>query len=184
MESACIGLAALIISMGAAIMAVDPLLQMIYGRPKIYIEFIRSPSESSCTLWYYLYNLPIRSNLLDRLGIYRRTAEDVFITFSIWDENNKRWIGEKANAAIRLNGEEDRRISLSSSGAPARCRIVEATTKGGAVVIGRKENTTYSPPLKASNYRVDITVAYAGGRIKLQKGFSVGKTPADLHWLK
>ncbi len=61
----------------AFLMAVQPFLEFIWGRPKIQIEFEARDKGSVRYLDILLTNVPVGNPILKFLGVSRRTAEDV-----------------------------------------------------------------------------------------------------------
>ena len=192
MASFWIGIAGVIIAGGAVIMAVLPLLQQLFGEPKIKIEFGHWDVGARRTLFCFLDNLQITNKSLLLLRVHRVIVHDVSIEFSIWDIGKKRWVyvtngsgTVKRNfyAVMQTDGEENRHI-LFLPPTTVRCPIAEATTKDGASFTEWRVNGSWVYPLEIGDYQLHMRINYSGRHMKVLKRFSVGNKPTDLNWLK
>ena len=67
------------------VIALQRLIQLICGRPKIDLFFMRQDDILQCGL----YNLPIRSSFLKRLGIKKMPIQDLNVGLVIMDSEEK-----------------------------------------------------------------------------------------------
>ena len=68
-----------IIGVGAFLMAIQPFTQVIWGRPKIEVDFSARDSGNSRFLDILIFNRPIQNWFLKTIKVRRDKAEDVFV---------------------------------------------------------------------------------------------------------
>lgn len=150
------GWVALIISVVAILLATPPLLQMIYGAPKVVIKFKdEEEAAGSHYLGCRIYNKAITEGLLKKLGVRREAAQDVAASFVIIEQGTDRiicpWTIVKIKTQKNVEGE---RIELPASSMSARFSIVEFAGDKGQVRVCKEQNQF----LPVGVYKAKITV--------------------------
>jgi hypothetical protein len=94
-----LGIAGVAIGLPALVLAVSPFCQMIWGRPKLKIEFVDFTGTDGKDLMCSILNEPIRSRFL-KLARVRREAGDLNASFDLSEEGSRRLLLRGINAFI------------------------------------------------------------------------------------
>ena len=74
---------ALFIGVLAFLMATPPIIQMIWGRPKVEIEFAKEETPSGRVLKCEEFNRPVGNRFLRAIGVCRHPVEDLNVGYQI-----------------------------------------------------------------------------------------------------
>ena len=163
----------------AFLMAVQPFLEFIWGRPKIQIEFEARDKGSVRYLDILLTNVSVGNPILKFLGVSRRTAADVVLSFRVRDNRTQIWVvGEGGALLSTIRDENKLQISLPSSIFSASCTLIR--TANGETLLTQGEGTTFK--ISPGKYEIELTVHYSEIHVIKKWGFSVGTQPYDLFW--
>ena len=171
-------MAALIISIVALVVALMAL--PFWGRPKLIIDFGVQEVKGGKVLQGELYNDPIRSRLLQILGIRRIVAEDVVVHFNIEkDGNGGKTIAEVIPSLISHAGTAPaQRIILPPSIFP--CQFGIATVDDAEALVRVFQQSTI---LVSGLYRVFVEVVLEHKTITARRNFNVIDKPPFAVWL-
>lgn len=118
----------------ALIMAVQPFIQMICGKPKIKIDFSIQELPGSRCLRCDIYNELITAKILKAMSIRRMVAEDILANYEIYEWGTDKLVFTGAVPHIvKYDGSESQRISLAGSFMPAKFGIVTVLYQDGQV---------------------------------------------------
>ncbi len=173
-------LAAFIISILAlvvALMAFPTVLQVFWGKPKLIIDFGVQEVKGGKVLQGELYNQPIRSKLLQILGIRRMVADDIVVSFSI--KNGSNAIAEIIPSLISHAGiSPAQRISLPPSIFPSQFGIAIVEDAEGLVRVFEQDKI-----LGLGLYRVFVEATVECKTITAQRDFKVINKPPFAVWI-
>ena len=175
-----------IIALVVALMALPTVFQMIWGRPKIFIQFTDtalSHIPSVRVLWCELTNPPMINPLLKRFFIRRMPAEDVVVHYSIRDTPANNLVFEAAPyiAEYPQALASSRRIRLTASGTPYTFRIVTVDTGKGEVFAIPKDDEKL--PICSGIYSVLVEATVDGDKFyQATRRFVVRDTYPYVHW--
>ncbi len=173
-------LAAFIISILAlvvALMAFPTVLQVFWGKPKLIIDFGVQEVKGGKVLQGELYNQPIRSKLLQILGIRRMVADDIVVSFSI--KNGSNAIAEIIPSLISHAGiAPAQRISLPPSIFPSQFGIAIVEDAEGLVRVFEQDKI-----LGLGLYRVFVEATVECKTITAQRDFKVINKPPFAVWI-
>ncbi|MHB8085378.1 MAG: hypothetical protein ACYDHZ_06110 [Dehalococcoidia bacterium] len=115
-------------------MAVQPFVQMIWGKPKIKIAFSVQELDGARCLRCDIYNLPIKARILRVMSIRRMVAEDILANYEIYECGTDKLVFTGAVPHIvKYDGSESQRISLAGSFFPAKFGIATVIYQEGQV---------------------------------------------------
>ena len=165
----------LVVGVIAFVMAIPPLLQVIYARPLIDIQFgnqsLQVDGQEVNFLRGELRNLPITSRWLRKLRIRRLPAEDVIASFEIREYGTRKMVWPKTIPEInRHSGIAYQRIHLPASLVPATFPIVGVLKTSGYVCPSGEKGP--DSKLAVGEYEVFVNVQIDGEYlVKKQKQF-------------
>ncbi|HEX76716.1 MAG TPA: hypothetical protein G4O12_09100 [Dehalococcoidia bacterium] len=174
--------AALLLSVIAIVIAMYPVItQMIFGKPKIELNFTTQFMDSDDVLQCEIYNRPIRSSTLRKLGVNRRAAEDIVTIFSIKKHHNEDIVFQGSLSKMRsYTGTYAQRISLPASVLPAEFGIAIAHKDSGRVTVFTERPQVILLP---GEYDVHIDIIVEGRRISKTKILSVTSGKPFAQWI-
>lgn len=178
---------ALIIGGLAFLMAVQPFLQAIYGRPKIVV-YMPEPRklDSSAVLGCHVVNYPIAGGILGTLCVTRNTAKGLIVLFDIKEKRTASKVYEEWPSLASQVGEPTQRIDLPAGYVPARFGVVTINEGNGIVYPG------LVPPGKQKGtqvladglYVVDVSVEVGGKVVRRMKKDLVVQTKSPYaYWV-
>jgi hypothetical protein len=175
-------ISALVVAIFALVLYV---LQMIWGRPKIVLDFDVSEFEGARLLECEIHNEPIARGLLRMLRIRRMVAEDIMAYFSIKEQGSNRVVFSGDVPHIyAYTGVKSQRISLAASPFPAIFGIVEVDYGSGVVkVFDEKLKFDEEVTLERGAYYTDIKVAADGEHIRAKRNFEVSDKHPFAYWI-
>lgn len=173
-------LVALIIGIIALVMAVQPFVHMIWGRPKVTVDVNVQEMDGARVLQCRIFNYPIVRGILKLLCVRRMAAEDIVASFSIEECASGRVVFPGAVPYITTyTGTKSQRVGLPASPFPARFGIVIVMYDTGEVKPFGEDTTTLLAPGKYCA-RIDITVE--GKPIVEEQEFVVCETRPFAYW--
>jgi hypothetical protein len=111
-----IGIVALVVAVVAAILAIPPFAQFIFGVSDVKLRFGESSEQDHKLLLCKIYNLPIKSRFLRAIGIARPPAE-VFASFDIREHGTNKIVAS-AYRALLTGGRNADVVSLTLMSRP------------------------------------------------------------------
>lgn len=168
----------------AFLMAVQPFVKMIWGRPKIFIAFDDKVLNGVKVLQCSFMNVPITRGILNRLRIRRDTAEGLFALFDIKNAAT----GEEVFSALAYiysqEGEATQRIDLPASWMPARIAIMMIAEDGTV-------HPAYLPHSKEADekalgtglYNVHVTVEVAESKTEARAAIVIQSEEPYAYWV-
>ena len=173
-----------VIALVLAIIALPPVLQMVWGRPNVDVIFSDSKDKRNQRKYLHcqIVNLPLENRLLQRLGVYRRPIDDVHAFFSVEDIKTHKMVVTDIMASIYTtqNAEQMISVSLPASTIPALINLVEARNDGYTNTIAHYEAKNIKLPV--GEYRAFIRVKTSEKGKEFRRNFFVGNKQEDLHW--
>lgn len=154
--------------------AVPGFLQMVWGRPYIYIDFgderIGAGRVFTCAIW----NWPVTSRLLMLLGINRVTVEDAIVSFTVKEDGTGRTLVASVVPHIKMAaGNLSQRARIPASKFEASFPV--ATRQPDGVVQVAADN--YGPALEPGGYIFEVNLAVSGKVVHSKRRLFV--TPND-----
>jgi hypothetical protein len=162
-----------IIGSVAFLMAIQPFIQYLFGRPKLIIVFEVIDISEGQILNCLLQNEPIHNILLQKLGVYRTAIDDLVVQFSILDCKTQRKISNAVIPKIKTKPyvAETQRIQLPSSKYPASFTMCAFSKKmNGTCVMDDKSETTV---LLVGFYIASIKTDFGHNSKQISQQFSV-----------
>ncbi len=167
-------------------MAVQPLLQMIWGAPKILVGFGSTNIDDTeyfiCEIW----NGPITSRILNSLRIRRDTVPEITAFFTIEDKGSRREVFRPSHLVgikTKTNVVSER-VSLPSSFFPATFAIALVDKGDNQVRVYQKQVDDVGglQILPVGDYVVKIELAIAGKVKRIQRRFVVQQNYPYAYW--
>jgi hypothetical protein len=168
-----ISLVALVI----ALMALPTVAQMIFGKPRISIQYNVREELGYRQLKGEIYNLPITKRLLNLLSVRRMTAEEVMVEWTIKESESLR---EVFPTDRKRNWDAGNvfRIARVASNIPFEFDIVAAFNDGKQVKPSGDPNIV----LSSGRYRVDVQLNVEGKKIGQYREFVVTNEYPYVDW--
>lgn len=177
-----IGLVALLIAVVAVLIAIPPFAQLISGRPKIRLSFDVSTEQEAKLLLGAIYNLPIQSPFLRKIGV-TRTPTEAFAQFDIREHGTNKIIANSFRA--RLTDARDANLTaltlVARPGPPLVFVVVEQSDRE-AKAINYAPMQCAKVTLPPGEYFADVKVAW-GERVNvIAQSFTVDTNKDVTHW--
>lgn len=172
------------ISVVAFIMATQTSLQMIFGKPKITLDFGEKRFDHQIMLEVAVINLPI-NRFLHILGVYRNVALGLMAIFEIKESRTGDKVYSDWVKLLSGTNEATQRVDLPSGYIPARFFIITIDEQVGKVYAGN-ENTAIKNPLELNSglYVVTIEITVMGMVVlKLDKKLVVQTAKPYAYWV-
>jgi hypothetical protein len=178
-----------IVLAGAGLAVATPsILQRLWGRPKIKIEFENGVKEMDRFLPVYLSNPPIKNKFLKRLGVRRETVQSLTAAFRISELGSGKIIIPSRQARIYSDDDPDDKgrfrttLPPTFSVAASIMVVLWDAKKSQAVVLPDRLREASALPEGA--YRVRIIFSIDGDPIPVSRQFIIGKKADDLTWVQ
>jgi hypothetical protein len=170
-----IGIGIAILALGVAIMALLPVFRMIRGKPKIYIVFevYYDKSRQENFLICQIGNPPIKNRFDLCLGVYRRTADGVYISFSIQDTKTNKMIATDIETS-------DSAISIPPSSYPEYTFDVVFAKDDFTKCFDHLNGQNFDLPI--GEYIAIVNIDTPEEEITHKRRFIVGNKKEDLRW--
>jgi hypothetical protein len=162
-------------------LAMQPFLQMKYGRASLSIGFDEMEKGIDLSLVATITNPPIDNRWLHWCGVRRASAEGVVVLLDIYDVYTGKlveglagdiWIGTEQPAA---------RVTIPPSDFPSYVYIVEVDkTNKKVTVVGKDDGQA----LPTGLYRVTVNINYGEDGVDATNEFIVKAESPYLHWRK
>jgi len=163
----------------AFLMAIQPFLHTIWGRPRISFIFHVEDMEKQCYYGCEIHNDPIKNKLLRKLGIRRDLAQDVAATFEIREKGTNKLICPRTPALIKTSqGVGGFRVSLPASFFPATFAIVFIDKANKTVQIMRDDKIV----MTMGDYTATIQVVVGEDRFVGKCNFVIDSKHPFVYW--
>ena|SRR5882672_377424 len=166
-----------LVALGVAIVLGAPtVLQMVYGGPRIEVDFTR---DHQGNLFCDVYNRPVSNRFLVHLPV-RREKACISVGFQIRTaENNGLILGTTIPSAL-INDQFAvlDKIDLPASNSPLSAMIVQISGIGAGVY--NSNGVRISLPIAI--YRMEMLVMAAEKNIHTQRNFVVTADPTKTYW--
>ena len=174
-----------LISFVAFFMAIQPFLQMIYGKPDIHVKFAGPPTTEYKDLnsvgCCYISNKPIKDGWLYKLGISRQTAEDVIVYFSVTEIDSGRIIMPNVFPRIWIDGDTRRkRATLPASNYSSLFGVFDE--KAGKIYVDKQDAAGKENLITPGKYSVLIGISYGAEARSFKRNFIVRETEPYGFW--
>lgn len=177
------------IGVAAFLMAAQPLIQVVWGRPKLEADFDDwVDPQGSKFLEASLINIPVTSRWLKRLGVRRDTIGEVTAFFKIFEVGSEREMTDSIAARFRTESDGVRyRVPLPASVYSIKCGIV-AQKRGDSHVIvietpADQNNSGELTHLQPGTYRVAITFVCGDHIVRAESRLVVNRSASRTHWV-
>lgn len=148
-----------VLAMVGVLMAVQPFLQMIYGKPKLTVSF-ESIGTPPCRMICHILNPPLMRGCAYRMGVRTMAAEDIIACFQVADAITKRIIVPSTFVEIFTGNAPSGRVRIPVSGLPSMFRIANIHPDDGTVRI--EQSGMQLPPLQEGRYLVIVQLECEG----------------------
>ena len=157
-----------------ALMALPTVLQMIFGKPVITIDFSIINVDSGRVLQCRLFSFPIKQPLLRILGVRRMIAEDVVAHLTITELNKRdQRIHSGVPDIVTFRGTKPaQQISIPPSTFPVRIGIATISEAQGLVRL-YSDDTILEP----ARYCAFVEVQMEDKTYNSERNFHVSKNP-------
>jgi hypothetical protein len=164
----------------AIAIAVPPLLQMVFGRPKLEFKPDEFMDENGKMLLLAIKNKPTANRFLRRLGVEREMG-NVLAYFDIQEQGSRRFFLKDISArvtcaATREQGLLARALPLFTSGV----MVLHNRAGIAGVIDGRHDDLR---PIGAGHYTAIFTIVCGEQVHKFEKNFTVADTEAFTIWV-
>jgi hypothetical protein len=177
-----IGESGLVISVVALLLAIPPMLQMIFGRPKIRIAVASSFEQGAQLLICSIYNMPIRNWFLNKIGI-ARSATDVFVLFDVREHGTNKIIANAFRPMLYDSKTSMKGLSLTINPSLPLCFTVVAHDDTGAMTEDHTPSENKRLKLPAGEYFADFKIASGETRVDaVAQSFTIGTDKEKTHW--
>lgn len=177
-----IGESGLAISVVALLLAIPPMLQMIFGRPKIRIKFDSSFEQGAQLLICNIYNMPIRNWFLKNMGI-TRDATDVYASFDLREHGTKKIVASAFRPRLYDTKRSVGGLSLPCKPALPLCFVVAEHGDTGAIAVDHALSENKSLKLPVGEYFADINIGSGETRVDaVEQSFTIGADKERTHW--
>lgn len=169
-------------------MATPYILQMLWGRPTIKMQFENGVKEVDRFLLVYLSNPPIKNKLLRKLGVRRETIQSLTAQFRISELGSGRVIIPSRQARIYSDDDPDDKgrfrttLPPTFSVAASIMVVLWDVKKSQAVVL--PDRLREASVLTEGAYRVHIIFMVDGDPKSVSRQFIIGKKADDLTWVQ
>ncbi|MCH7737627.1 MAG: hypothetical protein IH872_09550 [Chloroflexi bacterium] len=156
-----IGVAAFVIGVVALVMAFPPLIQAIFGRPRIKVSFTSSEKRpQNRILECGISNTPITKGVLNLFRIDRQAAEDLWAPFDIIESHEGGKVFDAVPVINTHTGVTAQRVRLAASSIPSTFGVAVVDLEAQIVYAGLEKST--ETMLKPGLYNVNVTVVNGG----------------------
>jgi hypothetical protein len=178
-----IGVVALVVAVVAVVIATPPFAQMTHGRPKVRLAFDVSTEQGAKMLLCAIYNLPVNSRFLRKIGV-TRTPTEVFASFDIREHGTNKIIANSFRARLTDGRNADSRglILVARPGPPLVFAVVEQRDRE-ATAINYEPIPCPNVMLLPGEYFADVKVAWGESTVNaIAQSFTVDANKDGTHW--
>ena len=168
------------LAIAALVLALPPIFQMFFGRPKLVVTFETAPVKQGIQLRCEIRNDPINS-WLKRIGSYR-VPTNVSVIYEISEVGTNKQIVGVTRPELWFSGKSvGRNLELGFSIEPAMFNVV--VHYNNKEPIGLTDNPDIGVPLPSGRYYSKINVISSHQQLKtVLHEFIVGKSPDETGW--
>ena len=172
------------IALGLALMALPTLLQMIFGKPVITIDFGIKAGVVGDILQCQLFNFPIKQRLLRILGVRRMVAEDVGAHLTIIKLNKRDEIIDVVMPHIMAYRGTDpaQQTFIPPSIFPVVFPVAFINEAQGLVRLPSWEGSSKDTPLESARYCAFVEIIMEDKTYTSERNFRVSKNPPFAEW--
>jgi hypothetical protein len=166
----------LLVAVVALLMALPPILQMLFGGPRIGVSLTTDEREGVSAIRCNIRNRPVANNMLKKIGVRRQSADPSASVFlHCRGVCVSRWIPSLRSA--NLNDGGDKMRTLVASDVWGLYFIVGGVTgKGQRAMLDNGQNSRLEP----GTYQANIVVLSGEDMINVIRDFVV--TPERIYW--
>ena len=175
-----LGVAGIAVGLPALVVAVPPYCQMIWGRPKLRIEFVDFTGTEGKDLMCSIFNEPVHNRFLKAVAVARETG-DLNAAFDLTEEGSQRLLLRGINAFIH-----DATTRQSALVVRARPHF----HSGFPIILCREKKTFVHDPrhqelieVPPGHYRVRVLVVCDDKTYVVEKGLQLDPEPIRTHWI-
>ena len=175
-----LGIIGIILSLVALIMAVSPLAQMLWGRPKLSFEFTEFTGSDGKNLIFTVRNKPVDSAFLRSIGVRRETGE-INASINIYRQGTTQIVQMQIPAMI--NDPVKRNIDYVAHCRPhfhAAFAVIHCVPQGPSLYDPRQEAYITLP---SGLYDAVIQVVCGDQCYQNKKLFRADSDPTNTNWL-
>jgi hypothetical protein len=181
MEVVALVLAILAVALG--LMAIPPILQMIWGKPRITIAFTTHSRDGSKALTCSVSNPPVTNRLLKVLGVTRRAAVGTITGFSISEYGTGR--------IVVPNIAEELASTPNAPAVPVLHFVASRISSGFPVAIMEtKQAKVHSldaalqrHDLPPGTYVCRVKIMWGSDKKEAERSFVLGASPETFEWV-
>lgn len=169
----------------AFLMAVQPFIQMLWGRPKIQVAFIKTQLAGVWSLECRIYNRPITNKVGKWLRMRRDTADDIWASFSVKEKGSGTIVVPDAFPSLLrrgVPGEFSRHVSLPATAAShVACPILIPMEGSGVQIIEDMDDKRFTS-VTQGEYIIVFVVVDAGVSHRHERSFVV-RSDGNFDWV-
>jgi hypothetical protein len=169
-----------VLGLFAIAMAAPPLLQMMFGRPKLEFKPDEFMDENGKMLLLAIKNKPTANRFLRRLGVEREMG-NVLAYFDIQEQGSKRFFLKDISARVTCAATQEhgllaRALPLFTSGV----MVLHNRAGTAGIIDGRHDDLR---PIGAGHYTAIFTIVCGEQVHKFEKNFTVADSEAFTIWV-
>lgn len=169
------------IGVAAFVMAIQPFLQLCFGRPKLKVEFDTFESKDGRILYCGFSSAQV-SGMLRRIGVRRDAIQGLSVSASIVDLRTKKTM-KRADFAALIDAEAKEWNVVDIAAPEAVVMVwVAMMRKGDDKVLTALEVSEGQIELRPSEYICHFGIKSASVDDELSQKFMVGSQPHELYW--
>ena len=170
-----------IIALILGILMLPTLLQMVWGKPNLKVEFeAELDGRGNKHLVCRIRNAPIQSAILSKLGMYTRVAEHVGAHINISRRQRAELVTSFAARILTEPGRASRIARLPASNHKATITVALGRSNGQTDILdGGPRVTSVAPGI----YSMVMLLSTDEKIRSISKEFTSGTSPQDLYWL-
>ncbi len=179
-----------IIALVVAVMALPTVFQMIWGKPKLKIDY---DNMNGYRLWIKLQNVPITNKFLAAMGVNRNSLDIRSIWISIRSKSDNElgpfdvYYGDTTYKDIRkltLGNARSSHITLLASPLTANIDVAGIRTMAEGKVFVINELGKYDQVLSVGLYTLELAFMVNGVSREIEKDFRVNQTKPFVEWME
>jgi hypothetical protein len=166
-----------IIGLVAFLMAIQPFIQAIWGRPKLVVDFKVECTDNEEFLNCLIRNIPVTNRILKMLFVYRNPIDDLFAQYKILAQNDRKQLSAVFKVKFQTQqGQKLERITLPASYQSISFPIIAYDKKTSmAFTMGIAKDKVLC--LKGGVFLVQVDIFYGARRKTVLEDFVVADNP-------
>ena len=170
-----------VVAFGIGLVTLPTAFQMWWGRPTIDVQFTTDRREGIVALKCFITNPPV-TGWRKKLGVYRETANNLCIIYTIREGGTERLIADMERPRINIEkGESSIRVDLHS-GLPGIAWILYQEAGEKIAKINAKDDKSEYPTVEPGEYECYVKIVWASGSIDKRARCMIGRTIDETHW--